>query len=190
MKELKQRFSKWYNRQQNRCGTLWAERFKSVLVEDRPGAVQAVAAYLDLNPVRAGLVKDPKDCRWCGYAEAVAGEVLQRWRGARVTGLCQRDLRRVSRSVRTPSAQRCATDARFTVSRGPGDDAGPASQRSDLREPGAGVRTGRVSSLVLTGRRPRTVGGAELVRGPVERIQPTRQYACDYQRPACSGDGV
>lgn len=73
MKELKQRFSKWFNRQRNRFGTLWAERFKSVLVEDQPGVVQAVAAYVDLNPVRAGLVKDPKEYRWCGYAEAVAG---------------------------------------------------------------------------------------------------------------------
>ncbi len=73
MKELKQRFSKWFNRTRNRFGTLWAERFKSLLVEDQPGALQAVAAYIDLNPVRAGLVQDPKDYRWCGYAEAVAG---------------------------------------------------------------------------------------------------------------------
>jgi hypothetical protein len=34
-------------------GTLWAERFRSLLVEDQPGPVQAVAAYVDLNPVRA-----------------------------------------------------------------------------------------------------------------------------------------
>jgi len=78
MKELKQRFSKWYNRQQNRYGTMWAERFKSVLVEDQPSAVQAVAAYVDLNAVRAGLVKDPKEYRWCGYAEAVGGNNLAR----------------------------------------------------------------------------------------------------------------
>jgi hypothetical protein len=32
-----------------------------------------VAAYIDLNPVRAGIVKDPADYRWSGYAEAVAG---------------------------------------------------------------------------------------------------------------------
>jgi hypothetical protein len=31
-----------------------------------------MAAYIDLNPVRAGIVKDPKDYRFCGYAEAVA----------------------------------------------------------------------------------------------------------------------
>jgi len=73
MKELKQRFSKWFNKQRSRFGTLWAERFKSVLVEDQPGVVQTVAAYVDLNPVRAGLVQDPKEYRWCGYAEAVAG---------------------------------------------------------------------------------------------------------------------
>lgn len=34
-----------------------------------------MAAYIDLNPVRAGLVEDPKDYRWSGYAEAVAGKV-------------------------------------------------------------------------------------------------------------------
>lgn len=32
-----------------------------------------MAAYLDLNPLRAGLVDGPKNYRWCGYAEAVAG---------------------------------------------------------------------------------------------------------------------
>jgi REP element-mobilizing transposase RayT len=78
MKELKQRFSKWYNRGADRFGTLWAERFKSVLVEDQPGVVQTVAAYVDLNPVRAGLVKDPMEYRWCGYAEAVAGREAAR----------------------------------------------------------------------------------------------------------------
>ena len=73
MKEFKQRFSRWYNRHSGRFGTLWAERFKSVLVEDSPGAVRTVAAYIDLNPVRAGLVQDPKDYRFCGYSKALAG---------------------------------------------------------------------------------------------------------------------
>jgi len=78
VKELKQRFSRWYNRRHDRFGTLWAERFKSVLVEDQPSSVEAVAAYIDLNPVRAGLVEDPKDYRFCGYASAVAGNALAR----------------------------------------------------------------------------------------------------------------
>jgi putative transposase len=75
MKALKQRFSVWYNRSHSRYGTLWAERFKSVLVEGEGNPLQTMAAYIDLNPVRAGLVDDPKDYRFCGYAEAVAGVV-------------------------------------------------------------------------------------------------------------------
>jgi REP element-mobilizing transposase RayT len=74
MKEFKQRFSRWYNRQTGRFGTLWAERFKSVLVEDSPEVLRAVAAYIDLNPVRAGLVSDPKNYRFCGYATALVGQ--------------------------------------------------------------------------------------------------------------------
>ena len=72
MKTLKQRFSVWYNRTHGRFGTLWAERFKSVLVEGKGNPLQTMAAYIDLNPVRAGMVDDPKDYRFCGYAEAVA----------------------------------------------------------------------------------------------------------------------
>jgi len=73
MKLLKQRFSVWFNRTQNRRGTLWSERFKSVLVEGRDNVLSTMAAYIDLNPVRAGMAADPKDYRFCGYAEALAG---------------------------------------------------------------------------------------------------------------------
>ena len=75
MKAVKQRFSVWFNRNHQRYGTLWADRFKSVLVEGQGNPLQTMAAYIDLNPVRAGIVKDPKDYRFCGYAEAVAGAV-------------------------------------------------------------------------------------------------------------------
>lgn len=73
MKLVKQRFSVWYNRSHGRYGTLWSERFKSVLVEGCSRVSAAMAAYIDLNAVRAGLVEDPKDYRFCGYGEAVAG---------------------------------------------------------------------------------------------------------------------
>ena len=72
MKTLKQRFSVWYNRSHERFGTLWAERFRSVLVEGQGNPLQTMAAYIDLNSVRAGIVGDPKDYRFCGYAEAIA----------------------------------------------------------------------------------------------------------------------
>ncbi len=77
MKMLKQRFSRWFNREHGRVGTLWEERFRSVLIEGRGETLATVAAYIDLNCVRAGLAKDPKDYRWCGYAEAVGGNGRQ-----------------------------------------------------------------------------------------------------------------
>jgi hypothetical protein len=76
MKELKGRFAQWYNRRHQRYGVLWAERFKSVLIEEGQ-ALSAVAAYIDLNPLRAGLCEDPKDYRYCGYAEAIARNSAQ-----------------------------------------------------------------------------------------------------------------
>ena len=74
MKTLKQRFSIWFNRSRGRYGPVWCDRFKSTLVEDDPAVLRTVAAYIDLNPVRAKLVDDPKDYRFCGYAEALAGQ--------------------------------------------------------------------------------------------------------------------
>ena len=73
MKVLKQRFTQWFNGRYARRGTLWEDRFRSVLVEGRGQALRAMAAYIDLNPVRAKICDDPKDYRWCGYAEALAG---------------------------------------------------------------------------------------------------------------------
>ena len=73
MKLVKQRYSTWYNKTHNRYGTLWADRFKSVMVEGAENPLLTMAAYIDLNPVRAGLVSDPKDYRFSGYGEAVSG---------------------------------------------------------------------------------------------------------------------
>ncbi len=77
MKIVKQCFTQWFNRRHGRRGVLWEERFQSELVEDGHAA-RRVAAYIDLNPVRAGLVADPKDWRWSGYGEAVAGKAVAR----------------------------------------------------------------------------------------------------------------
>lgn len=82
VKELKERFSRWYNKHHGRKGTLWMDRYKSVLVEDGD-ALRTMACYIDLNPLRAGLVDDPKDYRWCGYGEAVGGSKRAR------RGLCR-----------------------------------------------------------------------------------------------------
>jgi len=72
MKTLLQRFTRWFNREHNRRGTLWEERYKSVIVESGVAA-RTIAAYIDLNPVRAGMVSDPAEYRWSSYGEAVGG---------------------------------------------------------------------------------------------------------------------
>ncbi len=73
MKALKQGFSRWFNKQHGRRGTLWEDRYSSTAVS-AGSAARMVAAYIDLNPVRAGMVDDPMRYRWCSYAEAVAGD--------------------------------------------------------------------------------------------------------------------
>ena len=83
IKELKGRFAQWFNRRHGRYGALWAERFKSVLLEDGQ-TVATIAAYIDLNPVRAGLCQDPKEYRYCGYAEALAKGTAGAMEGIRV----------------------------------------------------------------------------------------------------------
>ena len=72
MKTLLQRFTRWFNRTHERRGTLWEERYKSVIVESGIAA-RTISAYIDLNPVRAGMVADPAEYRWSGYGEAVGG---------------------------------------------------------------------------------------------------------------------
>jgi putative transposase len=72
MKSLLERFTKWFNGRHKRSGTLWEDRFKSVIVESGVAA-RTIAAYIDLNPVRAGMVSDPADYRWSGYGEAIGG---------------------------------------------------------------------------------------------------------------------
>ena len=63
MKEIKQAFSWYYNQRHNRRGTLWGERFKSVIVEKGETLINCLA-YIDLNPLRAGIVNRPENYRW------------------------------------------------------------------------------------------------------------------------------
>ncbi len=65
MKELKQSFTRFYNKTHQRFGFFWGQRFKSVIVEEGETLVNCLA-YIDLNPVRAGLVDKPEDYRWSG----------------------------------------------------------------------------------------------------------------------------
>ena len=66
MKHVAQRYSKRLNGRRDRTGTLWEGRFHSGLVATEPYAL-ACYRYIDLNPLRAGLVKHPGEYRWSSY---------------------------------------------------------------------------------------------------------------------------
>jgi putative transposase len=72
MQGFLQRYTQWHNGKTKRKGHLWEDRFKSVIVEDGVAA-KTMAAYIDLNPVRAGMVKNPEEYRWSSYGEAIGG---------------------------------------------------------------------------------------------------------------------
>jgi putative transposase len=63
VREIKVGFARYYNRRYNRRGYFWGERFKSVIVEKGETLINCLA-YIDLNPLRAGLVDRPEEYRW------------------------------------------------------------------------------------------------------------------------------
>ena len=66
MKHLGQRYVQYVNRVYRRSGTLSEGRFKSSLVQ-RQGYVLKCQRYIELNPVRAGMVPNPRDYPWSSY---------------------------------------------------------------------------------------------------------------------------
>ncbi len=63
MKDIKQVFARWFNKENKRKGFFWGQRFKSVIVENGETLVNCLA-YIDLNPVRANIVEKPEEYRW------------------------------------------------------------------------------------------------------------------------------
>lgn len=66
MKHLAQRYVQYVNRRYSRTGTLWEGRFRSCLTQDET-YVLTCYRYIELNPVRAGMVDHPADYRWSSY---------------------------------------------------------------------------------------------------------------------------
>jgi hypothetical protein len=60
MRNIQSAFARWYNQTYDRRGRFWGGRFKSVYLQDS-NAVLDCMLYVDLNPVRAGLVERPED---------------------------------------------------------------------------------------------------------------------------------
>jgi len=66
MRQIHQKFTYYINRVHERRGTLWAERFKSTILEGEHALWNCVK-YVELNAVRAKLVEDPADYRFCSW---------------------------------------------------------------------------------------------------------------------------
>ena len=66
MKFLGQRYVQYVNRTYRRSGTLWEGRFRSCLI-DAENYLLLCQRYIELNPVRAGMVKHPAEYRWSSY---------------------------------------------------------------------------------------------------------------------------
>lgn len=75
MQLLKQRFTRLFNKLHDRVGTLWESRFHSALIEGAGNTLAAIAAYIELNPIRAGIVSDPASYQWSSYGKACQGSV-------------------------------------------------------------------------------------------------------------------
>lgn len=70
MQALGRRYVRSFNDRHRRTGTLWEGRYRSTVVEtDR--YLLACMRYVELNPMRAGLVDDPAAYRWSSYAHHV-----------------------------------------------------------------------------------------------------------------------
>lgn len=66
MQRILLRFAKFFNIRRRRFGHVFQGRFKAVLCEKDPYLLE-LPRYIHLNPVRAGLVKDPADWPWSGH---------------------------------------------------------------------------------------------------------------------------
>lgn len=70
MQALGRRYVRYFNQAQGRSGTLWEGRYKSTVIQsDR--YLLACMAYIDLNPVRAGLATQARDYPWSSHGHYI-----------------------------------------------------------------------------------------------------------------------
>jgi putative transposase len=72
MKPVSQKYSQYFNRKYERIGTLWQGRYRSSTVETERYLL-VCHRYIEMNPVRAGMVSEPKDYPWSSYKSNALG---------------------------------------------------------------------------------------------------------------------
>lgn len=76
MQSVGRRYVRYFNREYRRSGTLWEGRFKSSLVQTEHYLLQC-QRYIELNPVRAGMVDDPAQYAWSSYQCNALGKPIR-----------------------------------------------------------------------------------------------------------------
>jgi putative transposase len=76
MQSLGRYYVRYFDQTYKRTGTLWEGRFKSTLI-DSDNYFLIVSRYIELNPVRAGMVAHPAEYTWSSYQHNGAGKVIE-----------------------------------------------------------------------------------------------------------------
>lgn len=94
MKAAGERYVRYFNERNKRTGTLWDGRFKSCLVHDE-AYLMVCYRYIELNPVRAGIVQDPGLYPWSSYrcnAEGARDDLVTPHPIFQAIGLCDEEI--------------------------------------------------------------------------------------------------
>ena len=78
MRQLNGIYTQMYNRRHGKVGHLFQGRFKAILV-DQDAYLLEVCRYVELNPVRARIVRDPGKWRWSSYVAHTGGASSPAW---------------------------------------------------------------------------------------------------------------
>jgi len=86
MQQLEGEFASYFNSRRLRSGAFWGDRYHCTMIEGGEHLSNCLR-HIDLNMVRAGVVRCPGGWRWCGYSELTG--VRQRYRLLDVDGLVE-----------------------------------------------------------------------------------------------------
>lgn len=78
MQKLGRLYVRYFNYSYTRTGTLWEGRFKSCVV-DAENYFLTCSRYIELNPVRAGMVEQPENYPWSSYGANALGRAAKLW---------------------------------------------------------------------------------------------------------------
>lgn len=73
LQSVGRRYVQYFNYRYQRTGTLWEGRYRATVVEAE-GYLFECMRYIELNPVRAGMVAHPRDFAWSSYRTNAQGE--------------------------------------------------------------------------------------------------------------------